>query len=203
MVDPQLVHKALQGHPIALRAILEAIGPAVQVSVADTLRRRIPAAAYSRARHEVEDLTQEVLLALFANDGKRLRTWDPERGLSLPGYVKLVARHLVLSFLRKRERRVWEDEPVNDVEPDAQHPGASPERIAEQKELSGAVLAAVEAELTLEGRKMFQLLIVEGRSVDEVCQATKMTSNAVHIWRSRLAQRADEATRRILQGDLS
>jgi RNA polymerase sigma factor (sigma-70 family) len=203
MVDPQvaLVERALASHPIALRALLEVIEPAIQISAAETLRHRMPAASYGRARHEIEDLAQEVLLALFANDGKRLRAWDPAKGLGLPGYVKLVARHLVLSFLRKRERRVWEDEEVDEAVPGSEQSSDSPEGLTAQKELQLAVLAAVEADLTVGGREIFRRLVVEGQTVSEICEATGMTPNAVHVWRSRLSQRAADARRLLLRGE--
>jgi RNA polymerase sigma factor (sigma-70 family) len=201
MADPhvELVRRALRGQESAVREVIDLIGPQIQVSVARTLQRRIAASARSRAQHEVEDLTQEVLLALFARDGKRLRAWDPEKGLALPAYVKLVARHLVLSFLRKRERRVWEDEPVDETAPP--EAGEEPESLVARRELYQAVLAAVEADLTPQGRDLLRLLVVEGRAVPEVCAATGLTPNAVHIWRSRLAKAAGEAARRISRGE--
>src|SRR6185437_10466592 len=87
--------------------------PAIHLSVADTLRRRVGREGRSRARHEVEDLTQDILAALFADGGRRLRLWDPERGLALPRFVGLVSRHLVESFLRRRDHRVWEDRAID------------------------------------------------------------------------------------------
>ncbi|MFT3773439.1 MAG: sigma-70 family RNA polymerase sigma factor [Minicystis sp.] len=178
------------------------ITPSIRYSVADTLRRRLSTTARSRARHEVEDLTQEVLFALVANDGKRLRAWDPERGLSFKRFVELVSRHLVESFLRRRERRIWEGEPLDGGDFDHLEDVADgPERLVARKELLLAVIALVESELTRQGREIFRLLVMDGLSVPEVCSRTGMTQNAVHIWRSRLLQRTDAATRKIRRGD--
>jgi RNA polymerase sigma-70 factor (ECF subfamily) len=200
MSDPMIdiIRAALGGDQGAVRALFAAISPAIQVSVANTLRRHIPASAHSRARHEVEDLTQEVFYALLANGGKRLRAWDPEKGLSIERYVRLVARHLVVSFLRKRERRVWEDDPEpDDGEADS---AVSPERLTAHKELYAAVLAAVEAELSEQGRRVLHLLLIEGRSVAEVADALGISHNAVHVWQSRLKQAIEKALRRIVRG---
>ena len=41
-------------------------------------------------RQEVEDLSQEVFLQLFAEGGRVLATWQPERGLTLLNFVGLV-----------------------------------------------------------------------------------------------------------------
>lgn len=203
MSDPhrELIQRALRGNPLAERQLYDLITPPIHVSVADTLRHRVAASQRSRARHEVEDLTQEVLCALLANGGKRLRAWDPERGLSLPGYVKLTARHLVLSFLRKRERRIWEDEADEDAAASAEDHGAGPEHLVERKELWEAIVAAVEVDLTQQGRTMLELLIKEGREAAEVCAATGVTPTAVHVWRSRLLARVAKVSHRIRHGE--
>ncbi len=203
MPDPQiqLVRTALGGDPVALRDLVDALLPAIHVGIGRVLRRRVRASGQSRARHEIEDLSQEVLLALFANDGRRLRAWDREKGLSLAGYVQLVAEHLALSFLRKRARRVWEDEPVDDEERGLKHPGENPEWLVEHKDFQSAVLAAVAAALTQQGRDVFQLLVIDGLPVAEVCAATGLSPNAVYVWRSRILQRAGEAARKLRGGE--
>lgn len=201
----ELIRRAVdEEESAALRELYEIITPSIRLSIADTLRRRVKTVARSRARHEIEDLTQDVLLALLDKRGRRLRLWDPERGLPLNRYVELVSRHLVESFLRKRERRVWENDQI-DGEGFSQlaDKGESPEHIVERKELLGAVLALVEAELTRQGREIFRLLVLDGLSVHDVCAQTGLTQNAVHVWRSRLTDRIDEATRRILRGALA
>jgi RNA polymerase sigma factor (sigma-70 family) len=203
MENPQqaLVRRALGEDRAALRELVELITPSIHVNVADTLRRRVRADGRSRARHEVEDLTQEVLAALFADQGRRLRLWDPARGLSLPRFVGLVSRHLVESFLRRRDHRVWEDKPIDgdeaDVLPD---PAESPERFAERKEELYAVLAGVELALTPEAREVFQLLVIEGRPVEEVATATGATPTAIHVKKHRFVKLARDIARRIHGG---
>jgi RNA polymerase sigma-70 factor (ECF subfamily) len=195
------VRRALAGDPAALNELLAVITPSIRYSVADTLRRRVRSVVRSRVRHEVADLTQDVLVALLANDGRRLRQWDPERGLSLRRYVEMVARHLVESFLRKRERRFWENEPIDAGGFEELEDGAeSPEHAVAHKELFEAVYALVQSELTRQGRELFELLVVDGQSVPDVCARTGMTQNAVHVWRSRLTARVTEAARRIQRG---
>ena len=187
--ETELIRLAVRGGSAAQRKLIELVTPAIQMSVGATLRRHTATMAQSRVRHEVQDLTQEVLCALFANDGRRLLAWDPEKGLSLPRYVGLLSRHLVVSFLRKRERRVWEDERVED--PDrAADTGESPEGLVGHRELCAAVLAAVEADLTRQGREIFHLLLTERLSVAEVCERTGLAPSTVHGWRSRIAHRA-------------
>jgi RNA polymerase sigma factor (sigma-70 family) len=204
MSDPMvmLVRRAIAGDHASLREVVEAITPAIHTSVGHTLRRSLPSAVRGSARQEVEDLAQEVLVALFANKGKRLLQWDPDRGLTLPRYVELVSRRIVFSIMRSHRRSPWANEPI-DPDDLAQLAGATegPERSVAQKELLAAVLAVVEAELSKQGREVFRALIFEELSVEEICARNGMTANAVHIWRSRIAQHARAAARRILRGD--
>ena len=75
--------------------------PVIQARVARTLLAHRSRLAGGRdVRQEVEDLSQDVFLALFDRDGHVLRSWEPERGLSLENFVGLVAERQVLSFLR-------------------------------------------------------------------------------------------------------
>jgi RNA polymerase sigma factor (sigma-70 family) len=202
MFDPEteLIRLALQGDTNAVRDLVRMITPAIHQGVSSTLLRRTSSSHRSRVRHEVEDVTQEVLFALFANRGKRLLAWNQEKGLSFTHYVRLVARHLAESFLRRRARRVWEDEPIDDASPGVVDEHKSPERLVGERELYQAVLAAVRAELSPKGLQLFQWLVLEERSVADICQLSGLTQNAVHLWRSRLLQRIDEARLRILHG---
>lgn len=203
MSDPlvELIKRAVEDDPFAQRELQKILAPAIRLSVADTLRRRVRSVARSRARHEIEDLCQDVLAALYERGGRRLLTWDPERGLSLKRYVELCTRHLVESFLRKKARRVWENDSL-DAEGvvDLADAGESPEHIVGHKQLLEAVLALVEADLTRQGRDIFRLLVMDGLSVHDVCERTGLTQNAVHVWRCRLTDRINQAVRRIQRG---
>jgi RNA polymerase sigma factor (sigma-70 family) len=197
----QRIKRAAADDPAALREVLEEITPAIRFSVGDTLRRRVRSAARSRARHEIEDLTQEVLYALLTRKCRRLQLWDPEKGLSLKRYVELVSRHLVEAFLRKRERRVWDNDPLEAG--GFEHladTAESPEYLVARKETFRAIFALVDAELTRQGREIFRLLVLDGQSVNEVCARMGITQNAVHVWRSRLTERVREAKRRLQRG---
>ena len=100
-----LVEQALAGDPAALNRLVAVLTPVIQARVAWTLlARRFRLAGSRDVRQEVEDLCQDVFLALFARDCRVLRAWKPERGLSLENFVGLVAKCEVLSFLRSPRR---------------------------------------------------------------------------------------------------
>jgi RNA polymerase sigma factor (sigma-70 family) len=184
------VSAALAGELKAVRALVGALSPVVQARVARGLLR---SGARSRLgidlRQEVEDFTQEVFAALFADDGRVLREWDPERGLSLANYVGLVAEHQVASILRSRRRNPWTDEPTDDADlVRAAGVATDTDRRLHSRELLAALHERLRAELTVRGLHLFQLLLVEERSVESVCAETKMTPDAVYAWRSRLGK---------------
>jgi DNA-directed RNA polymerase specialized sigma24 family protein len=98
----ELVRRALAGDQIALNRLVSVLTPVIQTRVARTLFPHRSLLAAGRNLHqEVEDQTQEVFLMLFARDGRTLRSWQPEGGLSLESFVDRVAECQVLSFLRK------------------------------------------------------------------------------------------------------
>jgi RNA polymerase sigma-70 factor (ECF subfamily) len=109
MGDRGTIERALRGDGVAVRALVELLTPAIQTSIARVLLRS--GARLGRdVRSEVADLTQEVFERLFAEDGRLLRDWEPERGASLAGFVKIVAERHALSVLRSRRRSPFAEE---------------------------------------------------------------------------------------------
>lgn len=96
-----LVQRALKGDQTALTELVAVLTPVIQKRVARTLlahRHRL--AGGCDVRQEVEDLCQDVFLALFSRDARVLRDWQAEGGSSLESFVGLLAERQVLSFLR-------------------------------------------------------------------------------------------------------
>src|SRR5687768_1618744 len=86
--------------------------PRTAPAVARGLARRMVKARGRDLRQEVEDLTQEVFVALFADDARALRLWDPARGASLANFVGLLAEREVASILRSGRRSPWTEDPT-------------------------------------------------------------------------------------------
>src|SRR5262245_46392622 len=102
------------------RAICGDRGAAEQLiaGLAPILRRRI-ARALGRWRshgrgvhHDLDDLVQQTLAALFDDGGRALRAWNPERGLGFLGFVGLLAEREVGMTMRTRKRNPWAEEPI-------------------------------------------------------------------------------------------
>ena len=112
--DARLLARALGGDAVAVRELLDRLLPVVQTRVGLALMRRQGQARGRNVRAEVEDLSQEVFLALFERDGRVLRGWQPERGLSLKGFVGLVAEREAGCILRTGKRSPFTEEPTAD-----------------------------------------------------------------------------------------
>jgi RNA polymerase sigma factor (sigma-70 family) len=183
-----LVRRALSGDPTALTGLVAALTPVIQARVARTLlARRFRLAGGRDVRQEVEDLSQDVFLALFSRDGHVLRAWQAERGLSLENFVGLIAERQVLSFLRSGRRNPWkEDASFTAEELETEAPESGPEAVAASREHLALLLDRLREELSPLGWRLFELLFVQELSQAEVEAASGLSADAVYAWRSRL-----------------
>ncbi len=51
---------------------------------------------------DLDDLRTEVFLQIFKNDYRRLRQYDHRKGLSLSGWIKLIANQTTLNEIKKK-----------------------------------------------------------------------------------------------------
>jgi hypothetical protein len=93
-----LVQQALSDDDLARRVLVGALTPVIHMQVARALSWAERRADRAPA-HEVADIVQLVLLALFKDGGRALRSWDPEQ-LPLKQYVAIKAELEVVSMLR-------------------------------------------------------------------------------------------------------
>jgi DNA-directed RNA polymerase specialized sigma24 family protein len=187
-VDATLVQQALEGDRQALRRLVDALTPVIQVRVAQVLLRN-PQTARRNIEHEVADLTQEVFMALFAEGGRALKAWDATRGLSFPNFVGLLASRLAITVLRSGRRNPFLHAPTepSDLEASAE-PSPGPEPRAVSREVLGVLLGRLETALSPKGFELFCRLFVEQEPVEAVCAATGLSADAVYAWRSRLGK---------------
>lgn len=183
-----LVELALAGDRGAVRRLVGALTPVIQARVARTLLRRRVSARGREIRQEVEDLTQEVFVALLENDGRILRAWAPEKGLSLQNFAGLVAERQVASILRSGRRSPWTEDPTlgEDLDRSRTSVPPTPEGRLGERELYEQLLGRLRETLSPKGLQLFELLVVDQASVEQVCRDTGMTVDAVYAWRSRL-----------------
>jgi len=194
-VTPEDVCQALTGDRSALRKLVDEIVPVVRVEVGVALTRR---AARSRRdpRQEVGDFTQEVLVYLLKDQGKLLRTWDPERGRSLKSFVRLLTRQRVSRILQGFRGNPWSQDPTEPSDFDTAGVGAEP-RVGQVKQIESRedlrmLLERLRARLNERGLFLFQLIYVEQRPISEVCVELGMSRSAVDAWKSRVRKQVRE-----------
>jgi DNA-directed RNA polymerase specialized sigma24 family protein len=185
--EQEKVRHALAGDAEAVRWLIALLSPVIQARVTRGLLRR--ASGGRSTRQEVEDMTQEVFVALFENGGKVLRTWEPERGMSLTNFVGLVAERQVAAILRSGRRSPWTEDPTlcEELERPSDHATGPEARVASQQ-LLDVLLDRLRATLSPRGLDLWERLYLREQSVEAVCAATGMSHDALYAWRSRLGK---------------
>ena len=181
----------LEGDSTALRHLVNAMRPVVQTRVIRALRRRAHNARGRDLRQDAEDLVQDVFAALFARNARALRAWDPKRGLSFLGFVGFLSEREVSIRLRTAKRHPWIEDPTAAETLDrALGAVPCPSTRLEARDALVKVLNELGQWMSPEGRRYFQLLYVDGRSVHDAALNAGTTTNAVYAWRSRLMKKA-------------
>lgn len=193
--DLRLVEEALSGGTAPRRRLAERLLDAIQREVAISVHR--PALQQGRdPRQEVQDLVQEVLVALFEHDARELRRWDPARGRNLESFVRLVARRRVARVLGQRRGNPWTASSVELQEgPDEE---GLEERLEQRAQL-GEVLQLLHANMSPRDVELFELLFVQGLEPGEAAEKMEMSRGAVNAWSYRMRKQARAAARHVME----
>lgn len=197
--DRELMRRMIEGLPGAASELVRYITPAIQRAVAKAYCGQARSSDLRNFREEVREQTQEVFCILFADGGKALRRWDAERGIPLKGYVSVIATRRTVSILRSRPRNPWWDVPTQATELDLVTTQSSDGGRVEAREVLRHAFADVRGAQTERGAALFDLMMVEDRSNDEIVAETGLKSNAVYQWRSRLLIALREKIQRIIE----
>ena len=186
--DVARLGRALSGSAREVRGLVAEWTPVIQARVAKVLARGggLRTRGVLVIREDVRDMTQDVLLRLFADDARILREWRPERGLSLSGFVGLVAQRHALSVVRTRHRSPLSETPVDIDALALAHADHGQLSRLEHGELTRALLTELWAELSPLGRRVFVALYVEQRDTASLCAELGTTMDALHAWRGRI-----------------
>ena len=184
--DLTLIEAAINREPAAARELVHRLTPVIQARIARCLIRS-RAGVRRNTRQEVADLAQDVFRVLFEHDGRTLRRWRPDGGLSLENFGGLVAQRYALSVLRSRRRSPWTEDPTEDMERLVPE-GGGPEDVVATQQILGKVVADLQAELSPKGLALFELLFLDEADVADVCEQMNMSRDAVYAWRSRLGK---------------
>lgn len=189
---PILLARTLEGDDEGEAALVAALMPVVRRRVMQVLAR--DKGRWGRdLSSEADDLTQDVLLALFARDACALRAWTPERGLSLERFVGLLARRHALSIVRSRRRNPFSAQPTDPSDFDQQAPASErrdAHRASETRQVLERLLATLTQSLCPTGLELLHRLFVQEQSVRDISHHTGLSADCVYQWRCRIRQRA-------------
>jgi RNA polymerase sigma factor (sigma-70 family) len=190
-VEPEDIDRALAGDRKTVDALVRTLRPVIQAEVGFALLP-LSRSQGRDARQETLDLVQDVLMSLLADDGKLLRRWDPARGSSLESFVRLITRRHVAGVVRSKRRNPYAEHPLPGEALDLQCSGDPElERRLEARDRLDNMLDHVRQRLDERGLLLFELLYVEERSIEDACEATGMTRDAVYAWRFRLKRKLE------------
>jgi DNA-directed RNA polymerase specialized sigma24 family protein len=177
------LERVYRREPTACRALVHALMPAIEARIWAVLSR---APAGRPTRERVAEFAQEVFVALFEDDCRVLRSWDPARGAQLRTFVGLVAERVVLGILRSGRRSAWREDPTLSEELDrVAGATAGPEVSVLDRDYLRRLLDAVQERLSPRGMELFIALYAEDQPIEVVCTRHGMTAPAVYAWRNR------------------
>ncbi len=184
-----LITRAVARDREAVQLLVQQLTPVIQARAARALLRRRAAAGGRDPRQDVTDFTQHVFMILFADEGRVLLQWRPDGGASFANFIGLVAEREIASILRSRRRSPWGEE-ATAAEDLAEMGGVATdfEGRAISKDILRQVVGRLGDRLSERGSELFQWIVVDGCSVEEVCTLAGMKPDAVYAWRSRLAR---------------
>jgi hypothetical protein len=202
VTDPLILEHVLGGdggdEPPA-SGLIRALDPVIRLRALKVLLRFGREAEGRNVRREVDGLAQDVWARLRQQGWRILRKWTQGCGLGLLAWVGLVTERHVLELLRTRQPPVAG--PLNrDEEEAACSPGSTGcDLELAPRELLLRVVHALRAELSPRGAAIFELLILQENPVEHVCTVMEMTQEAVFRWRSRIARRARDIAKLLLE----
>ena len=192
VVDPALA-AYLAGDPAGAERLVVAFGGVVREAISRFLALRV------RARTDLaEDLTHEVFLALFRDDGRKLRTFAGRHGCSFAGWLKVVAVRLTIDRLRRDARLVPLDADTPqmlELRRTLKSDGPDPEAVLQGAETAARLQQAM-AELAQKDRLLAEMHLVRGAPLEEVARLLGVTMNAAYVRKSRVLDRLRRAVTR-------
>ena len=184
-----MVDRATSGDRIAAALLIDGLAPVLRRRIARVLARRAWRARGRAMRDDLDDLVQDAFAGLFHDRGRALRSWNPGRGLGFVGFVGLLAEREAGMAMRTRKRNPWTEEPMpDDSLSNLRGATANLAVRLEARDQLRQLFERARARLTGSGRRYFEWLVVEGRSIQAVADDTGASAEALYAWRTRLTR---------------
>jgi RNA polymerase sigma factor (sigma-70 family) len=140
----------------------------------------------SFTQEDAEDLLQDTFVRLFDNDRRLLRQYDPKRGLSLTGWIKMITVQTVIISVRGKKPKIVPIEDHNiPVEIDLDGMIFSKEEVAYMLEKCLKTISYLE-------RLVFGLHFLDELSLSDIASFLHKTENNIYQIKHRSLSRVKE-----------
>jgi RNA polymerase sigma-70 factor (ECF subfamily) len=138
--------------------------------------------------HDVDEVYARFCFELLANDRKKLRAFDPEKGGRLGTWVGLLAKNATYDYLRRLKRdRVCEPLPESDtLKADSESPF---EQVVIQQR--AALTSATLRRLSDRDRQFVELYFAEGMEAEEIAKIMNISVKTVYTKRHKITARLE------------
>lgn len=189
--DVLLVRRALAGQQDAVATLVARLMPVIRARV----RRALASGGRQLRAMDGDDLTQEVWLLLIAHGGRQLLAWEPERGMTLEGYVGMVTEREIhnqrgRAAAKKRGGHLLAADP--EAVAHLASPQASPEAQVTTVDLAARLGAYLEQELPARGQLVFRHAFTDGRAPTTVATLLGVDVQVVYNWQHKIRRLARE-----------
>lgn len=139
-------------------------------------------------RHDVDEIYARFCLQLLAQDKKKLRAFDPERGNKLSSWLGMLATHATYDYLRSL-RREGSVEPLADGERlSSDRPSPFDMSLLHER---ARIAARVMAQLSERDREFVQLYFGEGLEPEEVATEMGISVKTVYSKKHKITARLE------------
>ncbi|GEM_PF-945781 len=165
-----------------------------------TVRETLAFHNVPHTKEDIEDLRAEVFIHLFENDYRRLRQYDPKKGLSLSGWIRLIANQTTLNEIGKKgllnmAKRNFKV-PVEDIEAVLRY---DEENRLEARETLKIAMDAIEKLPPGETKEMLRQHLLEFKSLREIAASMDKQYGTVAVMLSRAKEKLKHSIQKILK----
>jgi RNA polymerase sigma-70 factor (ECF subfamily) len=188
-VEP-LLEAYRAGKPQAADHLFTAFAPVVRGAIARYLALR-----GLSGTDLAQDLTHEVFVALFRNDGRRLHDFEGRNGCSFAGWLRVIAvRHAIDALRRERRSCSLDDDTPAMTALRRELAAATPDpEAALEASRTAARLRAAVATLPPKDRLLVEVHILRGAPLQAVASTLGVSANAAYVRKSRILDRLRQA----------
>ncbi len=139
--------------------------------------------------HDVDEVYARFCFELLANDRRKLRRFDPEKGGRLSTWVGLLAKNATYDYLRRVKRdRVCEPLPETDVLPAETESPFEQVMIQQRAALTSATLR----QLSDRDRQFVDLYFAQGMEAEEIAEVMNISVKTVYTKRHKITARLEQ-----------